>query len=434
MSAQEIYTFAQATDSLDGEVSIPGSKSYTNRALIIASLAKGMSTLLNVSPSNDSSLLIQGLQKLGVPLRWEGSNLHINGQNPPWPSRKETIDIGPAGTTMRFLLSVCALLPSSQVILQGTERMHQRPIQDLVDAWRELEVPIDYLGLKGCPPIKIHGQAKFTKREVSLKGNISSQFLSSILLVSPYLPQPFTIRIDGELSSRSYVEMTTSTMEKFGVRVKQQNNTFMIDSPTGYQAQEFAIEGDATGCSYLWGLAAISGGRVRVHNISIHSQQGDIEFLQLLKRMGCTVRSGSQNATDWVEVSGPSELQSIKADMSQMPDSAQTLAVLASVAKGTTTITGLHTLRHKETDRLLALQQELQKLGITSQTTEDSISIEGGQPRSASIRTYEDHRMAMSFAMLAARLKGIQIQEPQVVEKSFPNFWEVLKQLGVTHT
>jgi len=261
-----------------------------------------------------------------------------------------------------------------------------------------------------------------------MNGTVSSQFITAILLTAPLNTAKLAIEIEGEQISRPYIDMTLQSIKDFGVSIA--NDSYKRYScPAGqkYSPQTISIEGDASGASYLWGLAAISGGKVTVKNINPRSAQGDIHFPEALMRMGCSVSSDSHSIT----VSGTKSLKGIEIDMSNMPDVAQTLAVVAAFAKGTTVLRGLSTLRVKETDRIEALHTELAKVGISSEIGPDYLIVRGGEPKGGCIATYEDHRMAMSFAMMAAKVPGMQIEEPQVVEKSFPTFWDTLSSIGI---
>jgi len=416
---------------LHAEVTIPGSKSYTNRALLMAAQADGVSRLYQASASTDSEAMAAALRKLGVTVREEkeaGSDvLVVEGQGGSFTPLKGEIDVGPAGTTMRFLTALCAGIRGADITLRGTERMHARPIRELVDALRSLGAEIDYLGSPGCPPLRIHSPQPLRGGTVTVDGSVSSQFISALLLTAPMHAQPLSLQLKGEQISKSYIDMTLQSVADFGVVFR--NDGYRSYSTDGgrFQAREYHVEGDASGASYLWGLAAVSGGTVTVHNINPHSAQGDVQFPQLLAKMGCAVSLGERSVT----VTGTPALLGIDADMSNMPDTAQTLAVIAAVAKGKTRITGLSTLRVKETDRIAALHTELSKLGITSEPGPDYIVLHGGEPHAASIATYDDHRMAMSFAILGARIANLVIQEPHVVEKSFPTFWRVLRDAGL---
>ncbi|TNE43597.1 MAG: 3-phosphoshikimate 1-carboxyvinyltransferase [Deltaproteobacteria bacterium] len=416
---------------LRASVHLPGSKSYTNRALAIASLCDGESLLRSFSPSDDSTALIAGLGKLGVACEETPEGLVVKGKGGRFAPYQGTIDVGPAGTTIRFLTSLCCMAEGAEVELRGSERMHARPIGDLVEAWRHLGACIEYLGLEGCPPLRIRGHRNY-KFQTSMRGDVSSQFFSSMLMIAPLFSEPFVLDVEGVQTSPSYIDMTLQTMADFGVEVQHNSyQQYKVAPGQSYSPRTYHVEGDASGASYFWGLAAVSGGYVKVGNLSPQSVQGDVHFAQLLEQMGCVVSSGVEEDVPWIAVQGPESLKPIEVDMGSMPDTALTLATIAAVAGGTTRITGLHTLRHKETDRLEALHNELSAVGIQSEVGEDWLAIEGGTPRPASIHTYEDHRMAMAFAVLAGCTDNLEILEPQVVSKSFPSFWEEWSRMGV---
>lgn len=420
-----------ASRPLYADLIIPGSKSYTNRALLMAAQADGVSRLRWASTSSDSEALVGALRKLGVCVSAEHSAgapvLIVEGRGSSFVPLHGEIDVGPAGTTMRFLTALCAGISGADIILRGSERMHARPILQLVDALRMLGAEIDYLGSQGCPPLRIRSQQTLRGGSVTVDGSISSQFISALLLTAPLHSQPLSIEVAGQQISKSYIDMTLQSVADFGVAFENESYLRYRSHGSRFQPRDYDIEGDASGASYLWGLAAVSDGTVTVHNVNPDSAQGDMQFPELLARMGCTVSRAERSVT----VTGSPSLAGIQADMSNMPDTAQTLAVIAAVATGTTTITGLSTLRVKETDRIAALHTELAKLGIQSEAGPDYLVIHGGAPHAASIATYDDHRMAMSFAMLGARLPGISIQEPLVVEKSFPTFWQLLSEAGL---
>lgn len=413
-----------------GTITLPGSKSYTNRALVMAALAEGRSTLTSCSTSHDSQALISGLRMLGVSIEVpDATTLHIVGNGPRLTPYHGSIDVGPAGTTMRFLTALSAAIPGADVVLRGTERMHARPIRALVDTLRCAGATIDYLGLDGCPPLRIHSTAPLGGADLQIDGSTSSQFVSALLLASPLYADGVSISVIGKQISTSYIDMTIQGLRDFGVSAEHSHyKRLWVAAGQQYSPRTYQIEGDASGASYLWAIAAVSGGSVTVQNCNPASAQGDIRFPQLLARMGCTVTQD----TDSITVTGTACLEAIEADMELMPDTAQTLAVVAAFARGDTVIRGLQTLRIKETDRIAALHTELGKIGISSTPGPDYLIVHGGTPRSAQIATYEDHRMAMSFAVCAAVLDGMIIEEPHVVQKSWPRFWETLAELGIT--
>lgn len=413
-------------------IEVLGSKSYTNRALITAALASGTSVLSSASISADSEVMIGALRALGISVTASESDrgmiLTVEGQGGAFTPLHGEIDIGPAGTTMRFLTALCAGIPGADIVLKGTERMHARPIRELVDALRAMGARIDYLGTEGCPPLRIHSLSHLKGGTVAMDGSISSQFFSSLLLAAPLCTGPLTVEVVGEQISKPYIDMTIQSIRDFGVTIANDSyKRYSYAAGQRYSPRTVDIEGDASGASYLWGLAAVSQGTVTVRNINPQSAQGDIHFPEVLMRMGCSVSSDARSIT----VKGPKVLAPIEIDLSSMPDTAQTLAVVAACAKGTSVIKGLSTLRVKETDRIAALHTELGKMGVSSEPGPDYLIVHGGTPHGARIATYEDHRMAMSFAILATRIDGIEIEEPHVVEKSFPTFWEVLTRYGV---
>lgn len=419
-------------------VRVPGSKSYTNRALLMAALADGKSTLRYASESTDSEALVRALSLLGVPITAhrdstssDATTLVVSGTGGRLTPHHGTIDVGPAGTTMRFLTALCATIPGAAVTLCGSARMHARPIADLVSALTQLGAQIEYTATPGCPPLQIASTHHLHGGDVQLNGTVSSQFLSALLLVSPRISGELRITIQGEQISQSYLDMTLQGMREFGVQVENTlYQQYVCPAGQRYQAQEYTVEGDASGASYLWGIAAISGSTITVENVNPLSAQGDIKFPSLLEQMGCQVRHTARSIT----VAGAPKLSAIEADMTSMPDTAQTLAVVAACASGRSVIRGLRTLRIKETDRIDALHTELAKMGIKSEAGPDYLVVHGGEPRAATIATYDDHRMAMSFAMLGARIAGVTIEEPHVVEKSFPTFWQVCRSLDIAVT
>ncbi len=385
-------------------IKIPGSKSLTNRALIIGSIAGGISTIENFSKCDDSMVLIKALQKLGVKITVFGNKLTVVGNGGKFKHFKGILDVKEAGTALRFLTALTHFVPG-KVTFKGSKRLMERPIKDLKRSLAGL------------------GTGKIT-----IKGDISSQFISAILMVSPLVRKGLTIKVAGDLVSKSYVDMTIDIMKKFGVKVKNDHyKKLVVGKNQSYEAIDYLVESDASGASYFWAIAAVTGKAIRVTNVDPVSSQGDVKFPDLLEKMGCLVRKNIEKK--WIEVKGPRQLQGIRADMSLMPDTAQTLAVVAAFSKGVTVITGLGTLKVKETDRLAALKNELGKIGIKSSVTTDSIMVMGGCPKKAVVETYGDHRMAMAFAVANAKVPGLEIKNSSVVSKSFPEFWTQFRQV-----
>lgn len=420
----EIFSLQQ---KISGKVKIPGSKSFTNRALVMASLCEGQSKISGFSESEDSRVLIEALRKLGVEIIESENEIVVRGAGGKFREFNGEVNLGMAGTSMRFFTSVACLV-RGKIVLRGEGRMLERPIADLVEPLRKLGAEIKYLGKEGCPPIEVTGIIKGGK--VAMKGTVSSQYFTSLLLIAPVLDGGLEIEVQGEQVSKSYVDMTIAGLKSFTVKVENDNyKRYTVKPEAQYQATDYIIEGDASGASYFWAIAAVTGSRIRVKNIDPNSLQGDAKFPDLLGKMGCKVRKNTREK--WIEVEGPDTLQAITVDMESMPDTAQTLAVIVSFAKGKTKITGLANLKEKETDRLAALRTELEKMGIKTEVGDDYIVIEGGEPKGAEIETYNDHRMAMAFAVAGTRTPGVKILNPGVVKKSFPGFWEKLESVGV---
>jgi 3-phosphoshikimate 1-carboxyvinyltransferase len=396
----------------------------------MAALAAGESTLIGASESKDSEALIAALRRFGVAIGVEPGKVHVGGGNlTPF---RGVLDVGPAGTTSRFLTALAAGIDGAEVELRGTDRLHERPIGVLVDALRQVGASIEYLGAEGSLPLRILGRRLVLGDPVALDGSVSSQFFTALLLIAPLVEGGLQLRVRGTLVSRSYLEMTLAGLRDFGIDAHG-------DPAAGYRVAPgavarptiYRVEGDGTGATYFWSLAAISRGTIRSYNTPRNSLQGDMSYPDLLEEMGCVVRDGvDPEKGPWIEVQG-GPLRAISCDMSLLPDAAQSLAVVAAVAHGRSTITGLSTLRVKETDRLAALRVELGKIGIRAEVGDDSLVVEGGVPHPARIATYEDHRMAMAFAPLGAVVDGLEIEEPSVVAKSFPTFWSALSLLGL---
>jgi 3-phosphoshikimate 1-carboxyvinyltransferase len=396
----------------------------------MGALAEGESTLSGASESEDSFALLYALKQLGVSVTSDGDTLKIKGTGGHFTPFRGIIDVKDAGTAMRFLTALCALVPG-QITLDGSARMRQRPIGELVEALRSLGTRIDYGMRQGLPPITIHGGTLRGGR-VSLHGDVSSQYITALLLIAPVLEEDLIVDVITPQVSSSYIDMTLDGLNSFGVRVKHASyQTYTLNEHAGrYAPTHYRIEGDASGASYFWAIAALTGSTIRVRNIHPSSSQGDVRFPDLLASMGCNVEKNTEE--QWIEVTGAPSLRAITADMTATPDTAQTLAVVASFAQGASLLTGLSSLQIKETKRLTALQRELSKMGIQSAIGNDFIKIYGGRPMGSPIATYGDHRMAMSFAVAGTKIPNIRIEYPDVVKKSFPHFWDQLAGLGIS--
>jgi 3-phosphoshikimate 1-carboxyvinyltransferase len=408
---------------IKAEIAVPGSKSITQRALIAAALADGVSNLTGPLESEDTRYTAAALEQMGVMVEKGRDKWTVNGNGGLIATPDKEIFLGNNGTATRFLTSVAAL-GSGTFRINGDARMAERPILPLIHALQGWEVDIASINNNGCPPLLIKANG-LSGGKTTLPAGKSSQYLSSLLLVGPYARKEAELDVEGEILSLPYVFMTLAVMEAFGIRVEANEalNSFRI--PRGiYRAMDYAVEGDASNASYFYAAAAVTGGEVTVPNVPVPSLQGDAAFVALLARMGCQVNKTGEGLT----VSGPEELKGITIDMGDMPDVVPTLAVVASRAKGRTTIKNIAHLRIKECDRLHVMAVELAKMGARVQELEDSLIIEGKDPdapmHGAAINTYNDHRIAMSFAVAGLAVPGVKILGEECVAKSFPDFWE----------
>ena len=407
-----------------GVVTIPGSKSYTHRALILSSLADGESVLINGLRCEDTEHTVQALIKFGVEVFWESDRVRVLGRGGKFKGTDDRIDVGNSGASMRFLTALAAL-KKGVTLLDGSERMRKRPIGELLNGLGELGVRAYSQKGDDCPPVIVESQG-LQGGTARIKGEESSQFLSGLLMVVPYALRDVNIKLTGPLASKPYVDITRDVMSAFGVEIQSQGyDSFFVKAGQRYLPQTYRIEGDASNASYFFSAAAVCRGRVKVKGLNPGTLQGDIGFLKILERMGCRVTRGK----DWIEVLG-GELHGIEMDMNEMPDLVPTLAVTAAFAQGNTVIQNIRHLRFKESDRLHALAVELSKMGIRVREGEDWLEIEGGKPHGAEIETYDDHRMAMSFAIAGLVIPGVKIKGERCVDKSFPGFWEVLQELS----
>jgi len=407
-----------------GVVTIPGSKSYTHRALILSSLADGESVLINALRCEDTEHTVQALIKFGVEVFWESDRVRVLGRGGKFKGTDDRIDVGNSGASMRFLTALAAL-KKGVTLLDGSERMRKRPIGELLNGLGELGVRAYSQKGDDCPPVIVESQG-LQGGTARIKGEESSQFLSGLLMVVPYALRDVNIKLTGPLASKPYVDITRDVMSAFGVEIQSQGyDSFFVKAGQRYLPQTYRIEGDASNASYFFSAAAVGRGRVKVKGLNPGTLQGDIGFLKILESMGCRVTRGK----DWIEVLG-GELHGIEMDMNEMPDLVPTLAVTAAFAQGKTVIQNIRHLRFKESDRLHALAVELSKMGIRVREGEDWLEIEGGKPHGAEIETYDDHRMAMGFAIAGLVIPGVKIKGERCVDKSFPGFWETLQKLS----
>jgi 3-phosphoshikimate 1-carboxyvinyltransferase len=407
----------------DATIRVPGSKSVTNRAILIAALAKGHSRILNPLFSDDSFWLMNALVRLGIEVSADGEKgeVCVRGQSGEIYASGVDLFVGNAGTVARFLPPVLALGRGPYTV-NGVARMRERPVADLVDAMRQLGAEVKYVRDLAKFPLMIRGGG-IPGGEARVSSSKSSQFVSGLLMASPYAEAPVTLYPEGR-KELPYVGITLALMRAFGVKVVQANGRLTV-APAMYSSRDYEVEPDASGASYFMAAAAVTGGRVRIAGLGSSSPQGDLRFAAVLRDMGCNV----EIASDFVEVHGPDRLHGVEVDMNAFSDTMITLSAMAPFATTPTTIKNVAHTRLQETDRLSAVASELNRLGIKTQTTPSSIRIIPGQIRSGVIRTYGDHRMAMAFAVVGLVASGIRIGDPGCVTKTFPGYFEALESL-----
>jgi 3-phosphoshikimate 1-carboxyvinyltransferase len=408
-----------------GSIRPPGSKSITNRALVCAALAEGTSVLTGVLDSDDTRVMIAGLKQLGIDVCSSHAHqeLCVTGCGGQIPNNSADLFIGNSGTTVRFLTALTTL-GTGRYRLDGVSRMRQRPIADLIVALNRLGADVQSELNTGAPPVVVHAHG-LSGGHANIAGSMSSQYLSGILMAAPYAQADVVLEVDGELVSKPYVTMTIRVMESFGAAVRNDDfRRFTISCQQAYQAQRYAIEPDASAASYFWAAAAITGGKVAVAGLSRNALQGDVEFCECLAQMGCKVQYG----TDSITVTGR-PLHGIDVNMNPISDTVQTLAAVAVFAHGPTRIRGVGHIRHKETDRIGDLVTELKKLGVDARETDDGLVIQPASLHGATLETYDDHRMAMSLALVGLRQPGVEILNPGCTAKTYPLFFDDLRAL-----
>ncbi|MDQ2678216.1 MAG: 3-phosphoshikimate 1-carboxyvinyltransferase [Actinomycetota bacterium] len=425
-AVEDPYEILPFEHELDAIVQPPGSKSITNRALVCAALARGTSTLEGVLFADDTEAMIACLRELGVPMRVDtaAATVEVRGTRGEPPVEGALLDARLSGTTSRFVMPVAAL-GRATVVLDGAEPLRRRPMGDLLRALRGLGASITELGETGMLPVQIDADHLEGGR-ISVRGDVSSQFLSALLLSAPCMDEGLQVELETELVSRPYVDMTLRVMDAFGAHSTVGDRSQIAVLPTGYRSCErYSIEPDASAASYFFAAAAIRGGTVRVEGLGTASLQGDVAFVDALERMGARVRRSEHS----IEVTGTGELRGIEADFADISDTAQTIAAVAVHATTPTRITGIGFIRGKETDRVAAVVTELQRCGIEATQDDDGFTVVPGTPRPAVVQTYDDHRMAMSFALLGLRHPGISIADPGCVAKTVPDYWTRLDAL-----
>ncbi|MHC4878799.1 MAG: 3-phosphoshikimate 1-carboxyvinyltransferase [Planctomycetota bacterium] len=420
----DAYPVKTVSGPINGSIRPPGSKSLTNRALITAALAGGTTQLSGVLASDDTRVMVESLNRLGVPVTHDldAKTMTVNGCAGRPPATDADLWLENSGTSIRFLTALSSL-GHGRIRLDGNARMRERPIAHLIAALRGLDVDaVCELGTQ-CPPVVINANG-VAGGKTQIAGDLSSQYLSALLMMAPCAAGPIEIEVTGELVSVPYIDMTMGVMAQFGATVgTPQSNVFQIQ-PQSYKATRYSIEPDASAASYFFALAAITGGEITVEGLSNYALQGDVAFVESLQKMGCSVRYADNSIT----VTG-GELTGIDIDMNAISDTAQTLAVVALFANGSTTIRNVAHMRHKETDRVSALVTEIRRLGVQADEHEDGLTITPGSISPATIATYDDHRMAMSFALVGLKVDGIQIADPGCTAKTYPDFFTDLERL-----
>lgn len=413
----------------EGSIRLPGSKSISNRTLLLAALAEGTTRIHDLLASDDTMVMLGALRALGI--QWDEVDertVIVHGNGGALPNAAADLFMGNAGTAIRPLTAALAVI-GGDYTLHGVSRMHERPIGDLVDALNEVGAQIEYTGEQGFPPLRIR-RGHITARRIAVRGNVSSQFLTALLMAAPLMAKGHAVSIDvvGELISKPYIEITLNLMRRFGVEVLQNGwSSFTVEPGQRYRSPgTIHVEGDASSASYFLAAGAIAGGPVRVEGVGEHSIQGDVRFADALERMGAIVTRGD----NWIEARSNGQLKAIDADFNHIPDAAMTIAVAALYADGPSTLRNIASWRVKETDRLAAMATELRKLGAEVEEGPDYIRITPpSQLKPATIDTYDDHRMAMCFSLAsldgqARRGNAMRINDPKCVAKTFPDYFE----------
>jgi 3-phosphoshikimate 1-carboxyvinyltransferase len=407
-------------------VRVPGSKSLTNRALIVAALADGRSTLTGALDSDDTRVMVDSLQRLGIGVVHDPAacTIAVEGCGGSIPKTEAELSVANSGTSLRFLTAMVAT-GEGTYRLDGTPRMRERPVADLLMALNRLGAEASSDLGTGCPPVTVRA-SRLDGGYVDIRGDVSSQFLSGLLMALPYAKGPTTVEVEGTLVSKPYVDMTLAVMGAFGVLPSNHKYRRLNVEPARYGGRPYAIEPDASAASYFFAAAAVTGGTVTVEGLGTSSLQGDMAFVDILEHMGCTVERGATSTT----VTG-APLRGVDVDMNAISDTVMTLGVVALSAEGMTRIRNVGHIRHKETDRIAALATELRKLGAAVDEQADGLILFPPDRISpARIATYDDHRMAMSFAVAGLKAEGVTILDPGCVAKTYPGFWEDLARLS----
>ncbi len=415
------------TAPLDARVSVPGSKSITNRAMILAAMAQGRSVLDSVLLSDDTRYMTDALRVLGfiVEVDEQAHRITVGGRGGVIPAHGGEIFVGGAGTVMRFMVAMVTL-GEGRFRIDGNQRMRQRPIGPQLDAMQRLGASVYSERNNNCPPVIVDAsRARFEGGETSIDARVSSQFVSAMLMPAPIWKAGLKLRVIGD-AARPFIDMTLRLMEAWGTRNSVEADQIVVPGDQWYRAQRFAVEPDASSASYFAAAAALIGGAVKIEGLSSNSVQGDLGFLGVLQRMGARVTWHP----DYVEVVGTGQLAGVDVAMNEMPDMVPTLAAIAPFASSPTKIRNVAFIRHHESDRIRVLATELRRIGADVSETEDGLEIRPSTMRPAPIETYDDHRIAMSFAVTGLKLPGLKIKNPSCVTKTFPDFFTRLSSLN----
>lgn len=408
-----------------GSINLPGSKSITNRILLMSALCNGQTIIKNPLKSDDTSHMLKALKLLGLSIQEEKNNLLIQGCNQIFPNLNTKLFLGNAGTAFRPLTAVLSVMNGSYEVF-GVSRMHERPIKDLVDALHQMGAKIEYLKNSGFPPIKILPSNISCRTPIKIKGDVSSQFLTALLMACPLTNQDITIEVEGDLISKPYIDITLKLLQKYSIHYENLDwKVFRLNKGSCYVSPgEIWVEGDASSASYFFAAGAILG-NIEVHGINANSIQGDLKFLNVIKEMGAEI----EYLENSIKVKHHEKLKGLTIDCKEIPDAAMTLAVMAIFSEGETCLKNIGSWRVKETDRIYAMETELKKIGANVKSTEDSITIT--PPLSINdnviIDTYDDHRMAMCFSLITLANKTVIINDPECVNKTYPKFFKDLE-------
>ena len=415
----EVRRVRRVTSPPDAVVAVPGSKSIANRALVCAALARGRSELANVPDGDDTMAMVACLRGLGLDAGLVGDRVSIEGIGTSWSPEPRVLHAALAGTTSRFVTGLAAL-GAAAITIDGDPPLRRRPFRPLHEALAELGVSVTPRASFGHLPVTVHGPP--TGGRVSMRGDVSSQYVTALMLIGPYLPGGLELHVTSPLVSRPYVELTATVMTWFGVEGVAIGDDLVVVEPGEYRPAELFVEPDASSASYPLAVAAVTGGRVTVEGLGTNALQGDAAFADVLADMGCRVERTERSVT----VTGTGELRGVDIDMADISDLVPTVAVVAAMATTPTRIRGVGFIRGKESDRLGDLAAELRVAGVDAEETDDGLAVRPSEPRAARLGTHHDHRLAMAFAVLGTVTDGIEIEDPQVVSKSWPGFWDAL--------